>query len=80
VYINTAAECVIHDDQLKRRIHVAKSGSLSTVVWTPWAEKAGKMGDMGQAGRLARNALRGVGKRDRQSGEGGSGDASYTDR
>jgi D-hexose-6-phosphate mutarotase len=48
VYINTAAECVIHDDQLKRRIHVAKSGSLSTVVWTPWAEKAGKMGDMGQ--------------------------------
>jgi glucose-6-phosphate 1-epimerase len=48
VYINTAAECVIHDDKLKRRIHVAKSGSMSTVVWTPWAEKAGKMGDMGQ--------------------------------
>ena len=48
VYINTAAECVIEDDKLKRRIHVAKSGSLSTVVWTPWAEKAGKMGDMGQ--------------------------------
>lgn len=48
VYINTAAECVIHDDPLKRRIHISKSGSLSTVVWTPWAEKAGKMGDMGQ--------------------------------
>ncbi len=48
VYINTAAECVIHDDKLKRRIHVAKSGSLSTVVWTPWTEKAAKMGDMGQ--------------------------------
>jgi glucose-6-phosphate 1-epimerase len=48
VYINTSAECVIHDDKLKRRIHVAKSGSLSTVVWTPWIEKAGKMGDMGQ--------------------------------
>lgn len=48
VYINTAAECVIHDDKLKRRIHVAKSGSMSTVVWTPWAEKAAKMGDMGQ--------------------------------
>ena len=48
VYINTAAECVIEDDKLKRRIHVAKSGSLSTVVWTPWAEKAGKMGDMGK--------------------------------
>jgi D-hexose-6-phosphate mutarotase len=48
VYINTAAECVIEDDKLKRRIHIAKSGSLSTVVWTPWTEKAGKMGDMGQ--------------------------------
>ena len=48
VYINTAAECVIEDDMLKRRIHVTKSGSLSTVVWTPWIEKASKMGDMGQ--------------------------------
>ena len=48
VYINTASECVIEDDQLSRRIRVAKSGSLSTVVWTPWTEKAGKMGDMGQ--------------------------------
>ncbi|HUV99171.1 MAG TPA: D-hexose-6-phosphate mutarotase [Gallionella sp.] len=48
VYVNTAAECVIEDDKLRRRIHVAKSGSLSTVVWTPWAEKADKMGDMGQ--------------------------------
>jgi D-hexose-6-phosphate mutarotase len=48
VYINTASECVIEDDKLKRRIHVAKSGSLSTVVWTPWTEKANKMGDLGQ--------------------------------
>lgn len=48
VYINTAAECVIEDDRLKRRIYVTKSGSLSTVVWTPWSEKAEKMGDMGQ--------------------------------
>ena len=48
VYINTTAACVIHDDKLKRRIHVAKSGSASTVVWTPWTEKADKMGDMGQ--------------------------------
>ncbi len=48
VYINTAAECVIHDEKLKRRIHVAKSGSFSTVVWTPWVEKANKMGDLGQ--------------------------------
>ena len=48
VYINTPDECVIEDDKLKRRIHVTKSGSLSTVVWTPWTEKAGKMGDLGQ--------------------------------
>jgi D-hexose-6-phosphate mutarotase len=48
VYINTANECVIHDDKLKRRIHIKKSGSHSTVVWTPWVEKATKMGDMGQ--------------------------------
>ena len=48
VYINTTDECVIHDDRLKRRIHIAKSGSASTVVWTPWVEKANKMGDMGQ--------------------------------
>lgn len=48
VYINTAAECVVEDEKLQRRIHIAKSGSLSTVVWTPWTEKANKMGDMGQ--------------------------------
>jgi D-hexose-6-phosphate mutarotase len=48
VYIDTSAECVIEDDKLKRRIHVAKSGSRSTVVWTPWTEKANKMGDLGQ--------------------------------
>jgi glucose-6-phosphate 1-epimerase len=49
VYINTPAECVIEDDKLSRRIHIKKSGSLSTVVWTPWTEKANKMGDMGQS-------------------------------
>ncbi len=48
VYINTAAECVIEDDKLKRRIRVAKSGSLSTVVWSPWTAKADKMGDLCQ--------------------------------
>lgn len=48
VYINTAAECVIEDDKLKRNIHIAKSGSLATVVWTPWTDKANKMGDMGK--------------------------------
>ncbi|MDO8463657.1 MAG: D-hexose-6-phosphate mutarotase [Gallionella sp.] len=48
VYINTATECVIEDDGLKRRICVAKSGSLTTVVWTPWTAKSERMGDLGQ--------------------------------
>ena len=48
VYINTGAECVIEDDKLRRRIHIAKSGSLATVVWIPWTDKANKMGDMGK--------------------------------
>ncbi len=48
VYINTAAECAIEDEKLQRRIRIAKSGSLSTVVWTPWTAKAERMGDLGQ--------------------------------
>lgn len=47
VYVNTEAECVIEDPDLKRRIRIAKTGSRSTVVWTPWLEKAEKMGDFG---------------------------------
>ena len=36
--------------RLQRRIHVAKSGSHSTVVWNPWTAKADKMGDFGPDG------------------------------
>lgn len=50
MYLNTTAECVIHDPGLQRRIHIAKTGSHSTVVWNPWAEKALKLGDMGDDG------------------------------
>jgi D-hexose-6-phosphate mutarotase len=50
IYVNTAAECVIEDERLRRRIRIAKSGSRSTVVWTPWTEKAAKMGDFGPDG------------------------------
>jgi D-hexose-6-phosphate mutarotase len=50
VYVNTEATCVIEDSRLKRRILVAKRGSRSTVVWTPWTEKADKMGDFGPDG------------------------------
>jgi D-hexose-6-phosphate mutarotase len=47
VYVDTGADCVIDDPRLGRRIRVAKTGSRSTVVWTPWVEKAEKMGDFG---------------------------------
>lgn len=48
VYINTVEACAVEDEALKRRIRIAKSGSLSTVVWSPWVEKAARMGDLGQ--------------------------------
>ncbi|MHB1352605.1 MAG: dihydroxy-acid dehydratase [Thiobacillus sp.] len=48
VYVDTPAECVIVDPGLKRRIRIAKSGSRSTIVWSPWAAKAEQMGDLGQ--------------------------------
>jgi D-hexose-6-phosphate mutarotase len=50
IYLDTESECVIHDPRLRRRIHVAKSGSRSTVVWNPWAAKADRMGDFGPGG------------------------------
>lgn len=45
VYLNTTADCVIHDPGLGRKIHIAKAGSSSTVVWNPWVGKAQRMGD-----------------------------------
>ena len=48
VYINTPATCTIEDAGLKRRIMIAKYGSHSTVVWTPWKAKADLLGDMGE--------------------------------
>ncbi|MGE0289843.1 MAG: D-hexose-6-phosphate mutarotase [Bradyrhizobium sp.] len=50
IYLDTDAECIIDDERLRRRIRVAKTGSRSTVVWTPWTEKADKMGDFGPDG------------------------------
>lgn len=50
IYLNTEIECVIEDAHLKRRIHIAKSGSRSTVAWNPWVQKAKKMGDFGPDG------------------------------
>ncbi|MCW8900988.1 MAG: D-hexose-6-phosphate mutarotase [Gammaproteobacteria bacterium] len=48
VYLQTADDIVIDDS--KRKIHIEKHGSSSTVVWNPWKEVADKMGDLGKAG------------------------------
>lgn len=47
VYVDTEAECVIEDPELRRRIRIAKNGSATTVVWTPWQTKGEKMDDIG---------------------------------
>ncbi|MEO6422462.1 MAG: D-hexose-6-phosphate mutarotase [Candidatus Nitrotoga sp.] len=47
LYVNTDSDCVIDDSGHNRRIHVAKCGSRSTVVWNPWVAKAAKLGDFG---------------------------------
>lgn len=47
VYLDTCAACVIRDPGWGRRIHVAKEGSRSTVVWNPWVAKAERMPDFG---------------------------------
>lgn len=47
VYLNTTTDCVIEDAGLNRKIRIGKSGSCTTVVWTPGVEKAQLMGDMG---------------------------------
>jgi D-hexose-6-phosphate mutarotase len=51
VYLDRRAECVIDDPVLARRIHVRKSGSGSTVVWSPGVEKAARLGDLGEGSR-----------------------------
>ena len=47
VHLDTAATCVVHDAGWDRRIVVEKTGSRSTIVWTPWSGKAAAMADMG---------------------------------
>jgi D-hexose-6-phosphate mutarotase len=47
VYVNTSERCTIVDPAFKRRIHINKIGSQSTVVWNPWAARAEQMGDLG---------------------------------
>lgn len=46
VYVHTTADCVIDDAAWGRRVHVAKEGSASTVVWNPWVEREKSIADM----------------------------------
>jgi len=47
LYLNTQAECVVHDPASHRRIVVGKAGSDSTVVWNPWGTRAKQLPDFG---------------------------------
>jgi len=47
VYLDTTADCIIHDPGLDRRIRIAKEGSRTTVVWNPWIERAATLDDYG---------------------------------
>lgn len=49
IYVNTEARCTIVDRLLDRRIHIAKHGSRSTVMWNPWDKKAAGLADLGAA-------------------------------
>ena len=46
VYLNTTSPCIIHDTPGKRRIHIEKTGSSTTVVWNPWENGAQKLADL----------------------------------
>lgn len=47
VYLDTDATCVLNDAQLGRKITVAKTNSINTVVWNPWIDKSKRMADFG---------------------------------
>lgn len=67
LFVNTPQAVEIRDAALSRTIHVAKEGSLSTVVWNPWIAKAQAMADFGddeyqrmvcvESGNCAENAI-----------------------
>lgn len=52
VYLNTTADNLIEDREMRRTIRINKSGSDSTIVWNPWLERAAEMGDLGENGYL----------------------------
>ena len=45
VYLNTTNAIEMEDPVLRRRTHVAKENSRTTVVWNPWVQKAHSLTD-----------------------------------
>jgi glucose-6-phosphate 1-epimerase len=46
-YLGTDHSLQLVDSQMKRRVNVVKTNSLTTVVWNPWEEGARSLSDMG---------------------------------
>jgi len=47
VYLNTGEYVELEDPVLRRRTHVTKENSRTTVVWNPWVQKARALSDLG---------------------------------
>ena len=47
IYLNIGEDCIIEDSVMRRRIHITKSGSSTTVVWNTWSDKARALKDFG---------------------------------
>jgi glucose-6-phosphate 1-epimerase len=47
VYLNTGDAVELEDPVLRRRTHVTKENSRTTVVWNPWVQKARALSDLG---------------------------------
>ena len=45
IYLGTADDVLVHDSAAKHVIRVAKTGSVSTVIWNPWIDKSRRMAD-----------------------------------
>ena len=50
VYQNSAATVIVNDPAWDRKLLIEKSGSLTTVVWNPWAEAARALQDFDDDG------------------------------
>ena len=48
IYLDTMSTCIVEDASWNRSIVIAKSGSRSTVVWSPGRDKARAMADLGE--------------------------------